>query len=378
MSKICTVVAVVLAAASVCQGQQTVSMSLIHHNIKSGGRPQASANSIVDRMNSTPQKALVLVNEANYARQYFGLPHSGWDYNWPASPHEGRGNAIFTRNAAATIIDSWTLNMQENWTHDQPKDPRVYPVVKCELVSNPWIKFHAVDVHFPTIRTGNAPARQESVDRLIQLSQNKPDDPLIICGDFNMNAAEATQRIADVIGGRLFSNGSVDHIIVRDGKDVSIDAVTVTKLEKYGSDHYAFRYDLTFKLLQKVIDNSDSGFTASGNWSTGTSAADKYGTNYRFRQTASASDAAKWTFDIPAAGNYEFFAWWTQGANRSISAPYILPDSTVVSKNQQANGGSWQSLGTVNLSAGSKDVQLSCWTSNGTIVIGDAVKMVPR
>jgi hypothetical protein len=40
-----------------------------------------------------------------------------------------------------------------------------------------------------------------------------PDLPLIICGDFNMGAAEARQRIADPIGGHLYSAGSVDHII---------------------------------------------------------------------------------------------------------------------------------------------------------------------
>lgn len=379
MRQVLPLVAALAVAVSVSQAQPSATINIINHNIKSGTQPQAAADHIEDLLNLTPQKAMVLLNEANQARQHFTLPHPNWHHHWPASPHEGRGNAIFTRDAAVTILDSWVMNMTQPWTHNQPKDPRVYPAVKAQLATAPWVQFNCVTVHFPTIRTGNNPARQESVDRLIQLSNNNPDIPLIICGDFNMGAQEARTRIANVIGGQLYSDASVDHIIVRDGKNIGFDPnVTVTRMGLMGSDHQALRYNFTFRLKNLVLDNSDTGFTASSSWSTGTSAADKYGSNYRFRATDTVSDTAKWAFNVPVAGNYEIFAWWNQGSNRSITAPYVLPDSSIVYKNQQTGGGAWQSLGVKNLSAGTNNIQLSCWTSNGTIVVGDAIRLVPQ
>jgi len=355
-------------------------MSLIHHNIHSGGQGQAAANHIVDLLQLTPQKALVLCNEANYARQYMTLPQNGWQHIWPSSPFEGKGNPTFTRSAAATVLSSWTVDMQQGWTYNgNNREPRVYTAVKCQLVNAPWVQFHCVNVHFPPANGTNGPARQESIDRLIELSQQLSALPLIICGDFNFEAPDVKTRIADPIGGKVYSNAKVDHIILRDSKDIAFGtSVEVVRMGQFISDHQALRYNFTFNLLDKVIDNSDAGFSASSNWSTGTSATDKYGTNYRFRSTAAVSDAAKWSFNVPVTGNYEIFAWWSQGANRSTTAPYILPNGSVINRNQQLNGGSWQSLGTLNLAAGTRDVQLSCWTSNGTIVVGDAVKVAPR
>jgi len=123
-----------------------------------------------------------------------------------------------------------------------------------------------------------------------------------------------------------------------------------------------------------IVDNSNAGFTASASWSTGSSAADKYGADYRFRTTAAVSDAAQWTANLGTGGSYDISAWWTAGTNRSTTAPYILPDNASVSKNQQAGGGAWQLLGTKTLASGSNVVKLSCWTTTGFVVVADAVK----
>jgi len=113
---------------------------------------------------------------------------------------------------------------------------------------------------------------------------------------------------------------------------------------------------------------------ASTNWSTGTGATDKYGADYRFRPTAPVSDAAVWSINVPTAGSYDIFAWWPQGTNRSQTAGYHLPNGTVVTKNQQINGGSWQLLGTQSLAAGIRETKLSCWTTTGFVVMADAVR----
>lgn len=125
-----------------------------------------------------------------------------------------------------------------------------------------------------------------------------------------------------------------------------------------------------------IVDNSSANFAASANWSTGTSAGDKYGADYRFRSTAALSDAASWTANITSAGNYTISAWWSQGTNRSATAPYILPNGTSVPKNQQTAGGTWNTLGTVNLATGSQITRLSCWTTTGFVVMADAVRYV--
>ena len=120
---------------------------------------------------------------------------------------------------------------------------------------------------------------------------------------------------------------------------------------------------------------------ASGDWSIGTSAADKYGSNYRFRLTGAISDAATWNWTASQARNYEVYAWWSQGSNRSATAPYIVSrvgGTTTVNKNQQANGGSWQSLGIFSIGSGANTVKLSCWTTSGFVVVADAVKIVAR
>jgi GH25 family lysozyme M1 (1,4-beta-N-acetylmuramidase) len=126
-----------------------------------------------------------------------------------------------------------------------------------------------------------------------------------------------------------------------------------------------------------TVDNSNAGFSASASWSTGTSAADKFGTNYRYRNTQSTSDPATWTGNLASTKTYSVSAWWSQGSNRSTTAPYIVyhsGGSTTVQKNQQANGGSWQLLGSWNMNAGNNQVALSCWTTTGFIVLADAIK----
>lgn len=122
-----------------------------------------------------------------------------------------------------------------------------------------------------------------------------------------------------------------------------------------------------------VVDNTSGGFSVSATWSTGSSAADKYGSDYRFRSTEAISDAASFTANL-TAGTYDIHAWWPAGTNRSTTAPYVLPNGSTVSKNQQANGGSWQLLGTIGLAGGNNTTKLSCWTTAGYVVVADAVK----
>lgn len=126
-----------------------------------------------------------------------------------------------------------------------------------------------------------------------------------------------------------------------------------------------------------IVDNSNAGFSASSNWASGTSAADKYGTNYRYHNTQAISDQATWSASLPTTKTYNVYAWWSQGTNRSTTAPYVVSHSSgsaTVYKNQQTGGGSWQLLGSWSMNAGTNTVRLSCWTTTGYVVIADAIK----
>lgn len=126
-----------------------------------------------------------------------------------------------------------------------------------------------------------------------------------------------------------------------------------------------------------ILDNGSAAWTASTSWFPTTSTAGYYGANYHARATESISDAATWTVTLPTTGSYKVDAWWTAGANRAASAPYVVATAggnVTVNKNQQASGGSWQTLGTWTFNAGSNNVKLSCWTTVGFFVIGDAIR----
>lgn len=129
----------------------------------------------------------------------------------------------------------------------------------------------------------------------------------------------------------------------------------------------------------RVIDNVDPGFSVlSGSWSTGSSAAGKYGADYRFAGTgASVTAACEWRPNLPVAGDYEVEVYYPEGANRADDAPFTVHHANgtqTVSINQQINGGGWVSLGTYPFFSGtSRYVKLEN-NANPSVVIGDAVR----
>ena len=129
-----------------------------------------------------------------------------------------------------------------------------------------------------------------------------------------------------------------------------------------------------------IVDNSNAGFSASGNWVFGSSATDKYGADYRFRNTANGiSDAAVFSTSLANAGSYNVYLWWSQGSNRANSIPIVITRSggtDTVNVNMQSGGGVWNFLGNTGrtLSSGANTVKVSVWTTAAGVAIADAVK----
>ena len=121
-------------------------------------------------------------------------------------------------------------------------------------------------------------------------------------------------------------------------------------------------------------------FSASSNWISSAGTSGYYGSGYYYASTAAVSDAASFEFYLPAAATKAVSAWWTSGTNRSATAPFIMYNASGAevgrrSANQQTGGGAWQSLGSYSFSAGWNRVSLSRWTTEGYVVIADAVKI---
>lgn len=92
------------------------------------------------------------------------------------------------------------------------------------------------------------------------------------------------------------------------------------------------------------------------------------------------SNVSGFWFYLPAAATKTVDAWWTAAMNRSTTAPFIMSNASgtqlgTVYVNQQLNGDKWKTLGTYNFTAGWNKVQLSRWTTAGSVVIADAVRI---
>ncbi|CAG0992505.1 partial N-acetylmuramoyl-L-alanine amidase A, partial [Gammaproteobacteria bacterium] len=129
-----------------------------------------------------------------------------------------------------------------------------------------------------------------------------------------------------------------------------------------------------------IIDNVDAGYSVnSGSWSSGTSAAGKYGADYRFMGTAaSATGESEWRPNIQTTGTYEVAVYYPQGTNRAPDAPFTVDHangSNTYQVNQQTNGGAWYVLGNFAFFSGTGGaVYLRNNATTGFVVLADAVR----
>src|SRR5262245_54637757 len=102
-----------------------------------------------------------------------------------------------------------------------------------------------------------------------------------------------------------------------------------------------------------VVSTSDLSVQVSGPWQT---ASTSDAGNYLFRPAGAGSATVFWPFPASLSpGQYQVFANWVSGPDRANNATYFVAsgDGTqTVTENQQANGGSWQALGTFGFEPG--------------------------
>lgn len=118
----------------------------------------------------------------------------------------------------------------------------------------------------------------------------------------------------------------------------------------------------------------------SANWKASTNVTGYYNSGYWVAPTAAVSDGVHFEFYLAAPASKQVFAWWTSAGDRATAVPYVVFDAAgkklgTVNKNQQSGGGSWQSIGTFNFTAGWNRVTVSRWTTAGQQVVADAIQV---
>jgi len=129
--------------------------------------------------------------------------------------------------------------------------------------------------------------------------------------------------------------------------------------------------------VEIILDNQLATF--SGVWNTGTSSVDKYGADYRWASSGTASARALWNPNIAQAGNYQIALWWPEGSNRNPATQVGLllnGQLFTTTVNQQMQGGQWNVLGTVALPGGANTtIGLTNQGALGWVVMADALRL---
>ena len=148
--------------------------------------------------------------------------------------------------------------------------------------------------------------------------------------------------------------------------------VIVSEGNGYSTCADAVRFNKsTDALSEEVLDNGDTGTSASGTW-TVSAGANAYGSQSLYSKAAGAT----YSYTLAARGNYEIQMWWTTRSSRSTSVPVEIYDGSTlldtVYVDQQQAGGQWNSLGVYEFSTQARVVVLS--KGDGSTVCADAVR----
>ncbi len=131
-----------------------------------------------------------------------------------------------------------------------------------------------------------------------------------------------------------------------------------------------------------ILDNPAASY--AGNWSLGTSASDKYGTNYHYAGTVTGDPTASATFEpnLFTPGRYDLYVWYPQGSNRSARAPFLIHDrngTVTLPINQTTGGGGWRLLASDrSFGAGTEGFVrlLNNTGETNRVVLADAIRLV--
>jgi len=148
-----------------------------------------------------------------------------------------------------------------------------------------------------------------------------------------------------------------------------------------------------------IVDNTDPSVVRVGTWSSSTWADGGrfWGSNFEYRLSGTGSETFTWPAPVTEQGRYRVYARWTMHAGfRTNAARYTVhhaDGSSLVTMDQNYNGGRWMSLGVFEMAPGQNhrvvlddnatddvvaDAIRFVRESNTRQVTADAIKIVPN
>jgi len=134
---------------------------------------------------------------------------------------------------------------------------------------------------------------------------------------------------------------------------------TISAQNGFGSDSGTLTINVS-AAAGVVVDDADANTTRSGTW-TSSGAANAWDGGSLFGTQSPSQENAyavfRWTPNLPQAGDYEVYAWWTYHERRDEKVPYRVThnggtDTVVVDQNNASLAGKWNLLGTYAFAAG--------------------------
>lgn len=166
----------------------------------------------------------------------------------------------------------------------------------------------------------------------------------------------------------------------------AVNQYLIAYLRQAGADVFPVR-DHTMLVTELRIDNSSSGYSESGSWTTSCPTS-PYTPGYgdgclRYTSTVVASTptaSASWSAVITTSGDYPVYAWYNAGTDRPAQAHYQIlyaGGTGDVVIDQQVHGYTWRYLGTFYFRAGETARVTLINTSNvaGATLIADAIRL---
>jgi hypothetical protein len=131
--------------------------------------------------------------------------------------------------------------------------------------------------------------------------------------------------------------------------------------------------------FEKIIDTSDEGVTFNGSWFP-TANPGSWESPSLLHGLATNNEYYQFPLNLPAAGEYEIYGWWTSSANRSTNTPFIIDHAngqTQVPVNQTINGSTWALIGTYNFNGTADEkVRVTAGATTNAYVVADAIRIL--
>lgn len=232
--------------------------------------------------------------------------------------------------------------------------------------------------HSWTIASGTAGWKTFTLPAAVSISANV---------DHIVSVSNSTDNIYAHTEGGFSSPISNGNLITYTGSGLFNTTLGSMPTSAYANSNY-FR-DIVFDAgtggsgTEVIVDNTEnSKVTLTGSWALSSYFPGYYGTNYLSDgNTGKGTKSARFTPNLPSAGNYEVFTRWSAYTDRANNVPIDITGTSGtqrVTVNQRTNGNQWVSLGIYNFSAGSGGNVLISNTGTSGFVIVDAVRFVKQ